>query len=98
MARAEELAEEGAAKAATQEEMAWDRRCWDNDMAAARRTREVHELASQRCHRRNLCAPARPVERASTPSIWAGETTCCRRQQDKDGGATTASRGSVALG
>jgi hypothetical protein len=34
--------------------MAWDRCRWDNDMAAARRAREVHELATQRRHHRNL--------------------------------------------
>jgi hypothetical protein len=51
--RVEELAEEAAAEATTQEEMARDRRRWDDDMAAARRAREVHELATQRRHRRN---------------------------------------------
>jgi hypothetical protein len=50
-ARAEELAEEAAV---AQEEMARDRRRWDDDMAAARRAREVHELATQRCHRRDM--------------------------------------------
>jgi hypothetical protein len=54
VARADELAEKAAAEAATQEEMAQDRRRWDEDMAAARRLREVHELATQRRHRRNL--------------------------------------------
>jgi hypothetical protein len=54
VARAEELAEEAAAEATAQEEMARDRRCWDDDMATARRAREVHELATQRRHRRNL--------------------------------------------
>jgi hypothetical protein len=54
VARAEEQAEEAAAEAAAQEEMARDRRRWDEDMAAARRLREVHELATHRCHRRNL--------------------------------------------
>jgi hypothetical protein len=49
-ARAEELAEEAAADAAAQEEMARDRR-WDKDLAAARRAREIHEVAR---HRRNL--------------------------------------------
>jgi hypothetical protein len=34
--------------------MARDRRRWDEDMATARRLREVHELATQRRHRRNL--------------------------------------------
>jgi hypothetical protein len=53
VARAEELAEEAAAEAAAQE-MARDRRRWDEDMVAARRLREVHELATQRRHRRNL--------------------------------------------
>jgi hypothetical protein len=47
VARAEEQAEEAAAaEAAAQEEMAWDRRRWDEDMAAARRLREVHKLAT----------------------------------------------------
>jgi hypothetical protein len=50
----EEQAEEAAAEAAAQEEMAWDRRRWDEDMAAARCLREVHELATQCRHRRNL--------------------------------------------
>jgi hypothetical protein len=54
VARAEELAEEAAAEAAAQEEMARDRRRWDNDMATARRAREVDELAIQRRHRWNL--------------------------------------------
>jgi hypothetical protein len=35
-----------AAEAATQEDMARDRRRWDDNMAAARRTHEVHELAT----------------------------------------------------
>jgi hypothetical protein len=52
--RAEELADEAATEAATQEEMARDHRRWDKDMAAARRLREVHELATQRRHRQNL--------------------------------------------
>jgi hypothetical protein len=34
--------------------MAQDRRRWDDDMAAARRAHGVHELATQRRHRRNL--------------------------------------------
>jgi hypothetical protein len=46
VARAEELAEEASAEAAAQEEMARDRRRWDDDMAAARSAREVHELAT----------------------------------------------------
>jgi hypothetical protein len=46
-ARAEELAKEAAAaEAATQEDMARDRRRWDDNMAAARRTHEVHDLAT----------------------------------------------------
>jgi hypothetical protein len=39
---------------AAQEEMARDSRRWNEDMAAARRAREIHELASQRRHRWNL--------------------------------------------
>jgi hypothetical protein len=31
--------------------MARDRRRWDKDMAAARRLREVHELACRQAHR-----------------------------------------------
>jgi hypothetical protein len=98
VARAEELAEEAVAEAAAQEDMAQDCRRWDEDMAASRRAYEVHELATQRRHRQNLArrqvtAPARPATRAPTPSIWAGVTTCCRRQQDEDGGTATASRG-----
>jgi hypothetical protein len=54
VARAEELAEEAVAEAVAQEEMAWDRRRWDDDMSAARCAREVHELATHRRHRRNL--------------------------------------------
>jgi hypothetical protein len=53
-ARAVARAEEVAAEAAAQEEMARDRRRWDEDMAAARRLLEVHELATQRRHHRNL--------------------------------------------
>jgi hypothetical protein len=34
-------------------QMARDRRCWDEDMTAARRAREIHELASE--HRSALC-------------------------------------------
>jgi hypothetical protein len=34
--------------------MARDRRRWDEDMATARRLREVHELATHRRHRWNL--------------------------------------------
>jgi hypothetical protein len=34
--------------------MTWDRHRWEEDMAAARRAHEVHELATQRHHRRNL--------------------------------------------
>jgi hypothetical protein len=54
VARAEELAEEAAADVAAQEEMVRDRRRWDEDMEAARCAREIHELASQRRHHRNL--------------------------------------------
>jgi hypothetical protein len=54
VARAEEQAEAAAAEAAAQEEMAQDRRCWGEDMAVARRLREVHELTTQRRHRWNL--------------------------------------------
>jgi hypothetical protein len=53
-ARAEELAVEAAADAEAWEEMARDHRRWDKDMATARRAREIHELASQRRHHRNL--------------------------------------------
>jgi hypothetical protein len=54
VARVEELAEEAAAEAATQEEMARDHRCWDEDMAEARHLRDVHDLTIQHRHRRNL--------------------------------------------
>jgi peroxiredoxin len=54
VARAEEQAVEAAAEAAAQEEIARDRRRWDEDMAAARRLREVHELVTHRRHRWNL--------------------------------------------
>jgi hypothetical protein len=53
-ARAEELAEEPTADAAAWAEMARERRRWDEDMVAARRPREIHELASERRHCRNL--------------------------------------------
>jgi hypothetical protein len=46
VARVEELAEEAVVEAAAQEEMARDRRHWDEDMAAARLLREVHKLAT----------------------------------------------------
>jgi hypothetical protein len=52
--RAEELVEEAAADAVAQEEMARDRRRWDDDMVAVRHAREVHELATQHRHHRNL--------------------------------------------
>jgi hypothetical protein len=42
----EEQAEEAAAEVAAQKEMAWDRCRWDENMAAARCLREVHELAT----------------------------------------------------
>jgi hypothetical protein len=58
----EELAEEAAADAAAREEMVKDHRRWDEDMAAARRAREIHELASERRHRRNLAVPAVPPD------------------------------------
>jgi hypothetical protein len=46
--------------------MAWDHRRWDEDMAAARRLCEVHELATQRRHRRNLaCRQAHRARQAS---------------------------------
>jgi hypothetical protein len=53
-AREEELTEEATADATAQEEMAKDRRRWDDDVPVARRAREIHELATQRSHRRNL--------------------------------------------
>jgi hypothetical protein len=56
-ARVEELAEEVAVDAAVRTEMARDHRRWDEDMVAARRAHEIHELASERRHHRNLgCA------------------------------------------
>jgi hypothetical protein len=42
------------ANAAAWEEMARDRLRWDEDMDAARRACEIHEIASQRRHRQNL--------------------------------------------
>jgi hypothetical protein len=54
VARADVQAKEAGAKAVAHEEMARDHRRWDKDMAAARRLREVHELATHRRHRRNL--------------------------------------------
>jgi hypothetical protein len=75
-ARAEELAEEAAEKATTQEEMARDRHRWDDDMAAARRAREVHELATQRRYRRNLARRqalrARQVDSEGSNSVDPG--------------------------
>jgi hypothetical protein len=49
VAQAEELAEEAA-----QEEMARDCRRWDEDMATARRAHEIHKLASECRHCRNV--------------------------------------------
>jgi hypothetical protein len=51
---AKELVEEAAADAAAREEMVRDHRRWDKDMAADRRVREIHELASECHHHRNL--------------------------------------------
>jgi hypothetical protein len=53
-AGAEELAEEAAADTAAQTELARDCRHRDEDMAVARHAREIHELASECRHRRNL--------------------------------------------
>jgi hypothetical protein len=53
-ARAVVRAEEGAADVAARTEMARDHHRWDEDMATARRAREIHELASEPHHRRNL--------------------------------------------
>jgi hypothetical protein len=65
VARAEELADEAAAEAAAQEEMARDCRHWDEDIATARRLREVHKLATQRRHHRNLaCRQAQRARQA----------------------------------
>jgi hypothetical protein len=94
VARAEEQAEEAAAEAAAQEEMARDRRHWDEDMAAAdasaRSTSSPPIAATAGTWlAAKLSAPARPATRAPTPSTWAGATTCCRRRQDEDGGAVT---------
>jgi hypothetical protein len=50
---AEEIAEKEAAEAAARE-MARDHRRWDEDMMAVQRAREIHELASERCHRLRL--------------------------------------------
>jgi hypothetical protein len=52
--RAEETAEEATADAAAWAEMARYRRRWDEDIAVASHAREIHELASERLHRRNL--------------------------------------------
>jgi hypothetical protein len=71
--RAEELAEEAAAEAAAQEEMARDRRRWDNDMATARRAREVHELAIQRRHRWNLARRQAGGEGSNTVDLGWGD-------------------------
>jgi hypothetical protein len=45
--------------------MAWDCHRWNEDMAAARRLHEVHELATHRCHRQNLaCRQAQRARQA----------------------------------
>jgi hypothetical protein len=73
VARAEEQAEEAAPEAAAQEEMARDRRRWDEDMAAARRLRVVHELATHRRHSRNLARRQAGSEGSNTVDLGWGD-------------------------
>jgi hypothetical protein len=70
-AGAKELAEEAATDAAAQTELARDRRCRDEYMTAARRAREIHELASECRHRRNL-AHARQTDDEGSNAVDAG--------------------------
>jgi hypothetical protein len=95
----EEPAEEAGADAAARVKMARDCRSWDEDMAAARRAREIHELASEHHHLGTWpmpVMPARPTMRTRIPSTPAGAMPSCRRRlQAKDGGTTTASRSRV---
>jgi hypothetical protein len=73
-ARAVVRVEEGATDAAARTEMARDRRRWDEDMAMARRAREIHELASERHHRRNLARArhARQTDGEGSNTVDAG--------------------------
>jgi hypothetical protein len=54
-AHSEELAEEAAAEATSMKEMARDQVRWDEDMAEARCSREIHELTNERRHRARVC-------------------------------------------
>jgi hypothetical protein len=76
VARVEELAEEAATDAAAREEMARDHRRWDEDLAAARHAREIHELTSERHHRirlaRHQAQRARHTDCEGSNAIDAG--------------------------
>jgi hypothetical protein len=78
--------------------MARDSRRWDDDMAASRRAHEIHELATQGRHRRNLAhrqaIHARQADGEGSNAIDAGWGDD-RRLQAKNGGAITTSRGRV---
>jgi hypothetical protein len=73
-ARVAVRAEEGAVDAAARTEMARDNRRWGEDMATARRAREIHELASERHHRRNLAHArrARQTDGKGSNAVDAG--------------------------
>jgi hypothetical protein len=60
---------------AAREEMASDQACSNNNMVAARRNREISELAFERHHR--LHEAARPTARAQTPAKPVGTMLPC---------------------
>jgi hypothetical protein len=92
VARPEEQAEEAAAEAAMQAEMARDRRRWDEEMAAARRLREIHELAEPGSSPGSARPPAGDEGSNIVDLGWGDDL---RRRQDEDGGAATTCRGRV---
>jgi hypothetical protein len=47
----EKLAKEATTEATSMKEMARDQVHWDEDMAEARRNREIHEVTNERRHR-----------------------------------------------
>jgi hypothetical protein len=62
------------------EKMAMDRAFWDEDMAAARRIREIHELTNECRHRTHLARRKpttrdRSAMRARTLAMLVGATT-----------------------
>jgi hypothetical protein len=69
--------EELAKEAAAQEEMARDHCRWDEDMATAKRTREIRKLASQHRHHRNL-ARRQAIRARQTDGEGLVVRCCCR--------------------